>query len=115
VLSSNATNIPGCFEARAALTNACRAKTVFPHPAPPITNVVRPAGNPPSVISSNPVMPDAILTIDERALGNFIECVRTEDYASVHIYPCVRARGISPTRHEILQIAGSRGASQLKE
>lgn len=41
------------------------ASSVLPQPAPPQTSVGRPAGKPPSVISSSPVMP-------VRALGNTV-------------------------------------------
>src|SRR3989449_6971975 len=55
--SSKATKMPGSSNRWAPFTNVWRANTVLPDPASPASNVVRPRGNPPPVISSTPSIP----------------------------------------------------------
>src|SRR5260370_38628051 len=52
-----ATRIPGTSTPRPPSTHFWRANTVLPDPAGPASNVVRPRGNPPPVISSTPSIP----------------------------------------------------------
>nr|ART37899.1 F506 [uncultured bacterium] len=60
-VSSKATKMPGSLQSWAPCTRNCSANTVLPEPGPPTSNVVRPRGKPPPVISSNPVMPVSTL------------------------------------------------------
>ena len=50
-------NMPGSPYRVAPLTRNVIANSVLPHPAAPHTSDGRPAGKPPSVISSKPAMP----------------------------------------------------------
>jgi hypothetical protein len=46
-------------------------KSVFPQPAPPVTNVILPLGKPPPVISSKPVIPVGVLG---KNFTGFVRC-----------------------------------------
>src|SRR5438309_410520 len=66
---SKATKMPGSSNRRAPFTNVWRANTVLPDPAGPASNVVRPRGNPPPVISSTPSIP--VCAFDRRGSRSF--------------------------------------------
>src|SRR3989454_2581437 len=61
--------MPGSSNRRAPFTNVWRANTVLPDPAGPASNVVRPRGNPPPVISSTPSIP--VCAFDRRGSRSF--------------------------------------------
>lgn len=57
VLSSKLMNTPGSLNFTAPFTRNVMANRVLPQPAAPQTSDGRPAGKPPSVTSSKPVIP----------------------------------------------------------
>ncbi len=61
-------NTPGSLNRVAPLTRNVTASSVLQQPAEPQTSVGRPAGKPPSEISSKPAMPVG-------AFGNMVEVV----------------------------------------
>jgi hypothetical protein len=71
--------------------------SVLPQPAPPQTSVGRPAGNPPPVISSNPLMPVGHLEIDyvlpPRRLVHVVQAIFLPE-SKKRLFPeCDSARG----------------------
>src|SRR6185312_633012 len=55
--SSNVINTPGSLNSVTPRTRNSTPNMLLPQPAPPHTSVGRPFGNPPSVISSRPLIP----------------------------------------------------------
>src|ERR1022692_1207933 len=73
--SSNDMNTPGSPNWVAPRTRNSSPNSVFPEPAPPLTRVGRPRGNPPPVISSKPWMPvDAFGSVLEDGWLAFFFC-----------------------------------------
>src|SRR6202049_1164709 len=76
LVSSTDMNTPGSPYCVAPRTRNSSPNSVFPEPAPPLTRVGRPVGNPPPVISSNPWIPvDDFGSVLEDVCVAFCFCV----------------------------------------